>query len=218
MTITVRLYRHSDLDLMLLCNAYGKRFARFVAECIRSYIRKTPPFLAGVPDIVFIKDHENIVSSKYVGVSFSPEEDADILVFLKENIRYGYRNNFIKNILRFYAGSACIAAYCSTEEGCNYLKNQNTSPVQTTIAVTPKIIPTFNVPKKKSVRPPASAPKPRKLLNVSSEPAESSVEPQYNSTFSSVIPTDNSSSSLPERNNVSDKDEMDVFKKFVSMI
>jgi len=128
MTITVRLYRHTDLDLLLLCGAYGKRFARFASECLRSYIRNIPPYLAGMPDIEFVENHDSLVSSKYVGVSFSPTEDADILSFLKNNIRYGYRNNFIKNVLRFYAGRACVAAYCSTKDGYEYLKQSNLQP------------------------------------------------------------------------------------------
>lgn len=199
MTITVRLYRHSDLDLMLLCGAYGKRFARFASECVKSYIRNIPPYLAGVPDIEFVEDHDDIVSSKYVGLSFSSREDGDVLDFLKNNIRYGYRNNFIKNILRLYAGKICIAAYCSTKAGYDRLKQSGVLPSYTGTPVSvPPIIqnnyPTQHTP----ARPP------KRTVQKSAAVSESTkvnIEPPMEETqFAPDIGSTNTEASIKNNN------------------
>lgn len=213
MTITVRLYRHSDLDLLLLCHAYGKRFARLVSDCLRSYIRNIPPYLAGAPNIEFIENHENIVSSKYIGVSLSSTEDADVLAFLKNNIRYGYRNNFIKNILRLYAGRACIAAYCSTKDGYDYLMRTNTQPV-----VPPSIIfPTFPGTPQANAFTPAigieNAPKREPKKRSAPRPVYVKPKNECVSPLRSVSQPETDDPVAPVQTNM--QDNMDVFNMFI---
>lgn len=119
MLITVRAYRHSDLDLMLLGITMGKNFSGFIRECLHCYLRGVP-LRAGIPDIPFVPSENITMQSKSTGVMLKEDEDADVISVLK-NIRYGYRNNFVKNIVRMFTVRNCIAAYADNETCFNFL-------------------------------------------------------------------------------------------------
>ena len=163
MLITVRAYRHSDLDLMLLGSAMGKNFTGFIRECLRCYLRGVP-LRAGIPDIPFVPSEQVTSQSKSTGVMLKDNDDADVIAMLK-NIRFGYRNNFVKNVVRMYTIRQSIAAYADNEACYNMLmlpqeaKYHNTEILPVYEPATRPVSKSEYVPKPKFVAAPKPAQK-----------------------------------------------------------
>ena len=139
MLVTVRAYRHSDLDLMLLGDALGKNYSGFIRECLKSYLRGTP-LHAGIPAIPFVPSDFLASESKSTGVMLKESDDADVIALLK-NIRYGYRNNFIKNIIRMFTLRQSIASYADNARCFSVLMGVPSAEPAVTQTVAPVISP-----------------------------------------------------------------------------
>lgn len=207
MLITVRAYRHTDLDLMLLKDAMGKNFSGFIRECLRCYLRGVP-LRAGIPDIPFVRSELVTDQMKPTGVMLKDSEDADVIAMLK-NIRLGYRNNFVKNIVRMYTIRHCIAAYADNETCyAMLLLPQEVKLSNTTILPIPEQAPVEKkksefVPKPKYVPETPKKPVPQPVTEIPANvmPAAASPVPVMENTSSS---TDvNETQSLPKAEDLS---------------
>jgi len=160
MLITVRAYRHTDLDLMLLGDALGKNYSGFIRECLRCYLRGVP-LRAGIPEIPFVPSEHVTNQSKSTGVMLKEGDDTDIIAMLK-NIRYGYRNNFVKNIVRMYTMMHCIAAYAENEACYAMLRLPQEAKLNNTAVLSiPEARPKSTEPKKEFVSRPKFVAEPK---------------------------------------------------------
>ena len=110
MRITLRLYRQHDLDLVALYRHKGFYFSKAVKQMIVAYANGseyTPPEI-----------DPGDISSGLVATSVTyhitldendPQEAAAI--DLLKDIKYGYRNSFIKALVRTYMGVLPLHAY-----------------------------------------------------------------------------------------------------------
>lgn len=107
MNLTVRLYWQHDLDL--ICLHVSPDFPSFGILCKKAlcaYVRGTE-FSIPVPD----EFHWNkYVDSKTCVVHLDQEKDKDVIQFM-EGIKYGFRCNFLKQIVRGYMDFCFVTPY-----------------------------------------------------------------------------------------------------------
>lgn len=162
MLITVRAYQHSDLDLILLGRAMGRNYSGFIRECLRCYLRGVP-LRAGIPTLSFVSDGELKGQMMQTAVTLKESEDADVIAMMK-NIRDRYKNNFVKNIVRMYTATQCIAAYANNSFAFAHLSKSAEERLRDT-----GVLPVPNVPKVKRVYAQPFIPRPKYKSEVVSE-------------------------------------------------
>lgn len=97
--VTIRLYRLHDPDLLTLMNTHNLSL-RKTAYCVLKAFSKGEFFVISIPPV----NELNYEMAKKVYTSMlilDSEKDADIIEMLSY-IQDGYRNNFIKTLLRLY--------------------------------------------------------------------------------------------------------------------
>lgn len=113
MEITCRLYSRHDMDLILLYKVYRVNLNKLIRMCVKAYLHHEDFALKPLSSIDaekkytykkdFAKDGCEAIHFKNVkiSISFSEKEDAECVELFK-NILPGYRNLFIKQLLRYY--------------------------------------------------------------------------------------------------------------------
>lgn len=105
MNITVRLWRSHDYDLIQLYKNTGFPVNDALKTALRNQVRNTPAYFE-YPQTVYNEDF--IPKSLQFHLKLDDFEDADIIAYLSD-IKDGFRNSFLKNLLR--ASFICPIAY-----------------------------------------------------------------------------------------------------------
>lgn len=100
MNITVRLYRLHDYDLIYLYKNLQYPVKDLMKRALIAYVRNEPEFF-DFPVKVPPEDELLNVKNAQFHLVLHEFEDADIIDFLL-HIKPYYRNNFLKNLVRYY--------------------------------------------------------------------------------------------------------------------
>ena len=110
---TIRLYQRHDMDLITFCELYEVSFAR-AAYCVLKSFVKGETFVLAIPPKKMNSDDElkHLYHKKLI---LDTEKDKDVIALL-ENVLPGYKNSFIKNLLRQYIRMPATELYMKSEE------------------------------------------------------------------------------------------------------
>ena len=110
---TIRLYQRHDMDLITFCELYEVSFAR-AAYCVLKSFVKGETFVLAIPSKKMNSDDElkHLYHKKLI---LDTEKDKDVIALL-ENVLPGYKNSFIKNLLRQYIRMPATELYMKSEE------------------------------------------------------------------------------------------------------
>lgn len=128
MQLTIRIYRHQDLDLMLLAYTVkrysGRSLSAYFKAALRCYLSGAEfPFPVYPPTFCEVLDTE----SKTVNLNLNQKDDRDMIQLLAQ-IRYGYRNAFLKNLLRSYMSASLIGSYAASASTMAYMNQLSVVP------------------------------------------------------------------------------------------
>lgn len=121
MLVEVKLYYYHDLDLIGLFKTGMLPFAATAKAALRAYARKESLHLTGGEAL-----HGYKVRRYYRFNLFLVEEEDDEIIQLLQKIKDGYRNNFIKTVLRFYICAQIPEEYVETGEMHYFLERMDT--------------------------------------------------------------------------------------------
>lgn len=108
MMITLRLYRQHDLDLITLYRHPTFSLPIAIKNALISYVRGKPLYIK--QPTPYKITNEKIPKIVQMHISLDNKFDTDIINWLK-NIKEGYRNSLLKNIVRGYICAPCIYSY-----------------------------------------------------------------------------------------------------------
>ena len=110
---TIRLYQRHDMDLITFCELYEVSFARATYCVLKSFV-KGETFVLAIPPKKMNSDDElkHLYHKKLI---LDTEKDKDVIALL-ENVLPGYKNSFIKNLLRQYIRMPATELYMKSEE------------------------------------------------------------------------------------------------------
>ena len=108
MMVTLRLYRQHDLDLITLYrhplfslpNAIKMSLCAYVRNQ-KFFIKQPQPYEIG---------NEKISKIVQIHIQLSEKSEGDVIEWLR-NIKDGYRNSVLKNVIRAYMAGPCIYSY-----------------------------------------------------------------------------------------------------------
>lgn len=108
MKINVRLYRMHDYDLMSLKYTKSICFSAMIKSILKSYAEGNM-YNVEIP----IPTQKNVKELPYISqVQFKLDDVKDkIVINMLSQIKDGYRNNFIKNLVRQYLKAGCLVEY-----------------------------------------------------------------------------------------------------------
>ena len=118
MMVTLRLYRQHDLDLITLYrhplfslpNAIKMSLCAYVRNQ-KFFIKQPQPYEIG---------NEKISKIVQIHIQLSEKSEGDVIEWLR-NIKDGYRNSVLKNVIRAYMAGPCIYSYI--KESNNIFEN-----------------------------------------------------------------------------------------------
>lgn len=96
---TIRLYKAHDLDLITFAETHEFNIVKAIYSALVSFSKKEA-FVIDIPP----RKHKNFLNDKRVYVktlTLDDKDDAKAIEIL-DKIKQGYRNNFLKNLLRQY--------------------------------------------------------------------------------------------------------------------
>lgn len=108
MKINVRLYRMHDYDLMSLKYTKSICFSAMIKSILKSYAEGNM-YNVEIP----IPTQKNVKELPYITqTQFKLDEVKDkVVIDMLNHIKDGYRNNFIKNLVRQYLKAGCLVEY-----------------------------------------------------------------------------------------------------------
>lgn len=108
MKINVRLYRMHDYDLISLKYTKSICFSAMIKSILKSYA-EGDMYNVEIP----IPTKKNVKDLPYITqTQFKLDEVKDkVVIDMLNNIKDGYRNNFIKNLVRQYIKFGCLVEY-----------------------------------------------------------------------------------------------------------
>lgn len=107
--IIVRLYRHTDLDLMALLDTNGFSLQLFTKMVLKSYADKKV-YYVDIPKPDKISENERVKNERTYIVYFNKETDSEV-IRLFDGIKKRYRNGFIKNVVRKYIFGSSLSCF-----------------------------------------------------------------------------------------------------------
>lgn len=108
MKINVRLYRMHDYDLISLKYTKSICFSAMIKSILKSYAEGNLYNIEiPVPTQKNVKDLPYITQTQFKLDEIKDKSVIDML----GNIKDGYRNNFIKNVIRLYLKTGCLVEY-----------------------------------------------------------------------------------------------------------
>lgn len=111
--VIVRLYRHTDLDLMALLDTEGFSLQLFTKTVLKSYADKKV-YYVDVPKPDKISENERVKNERTYIVYFDTETDSEVIK-LFQGIKNRYRNGFIKNVVRKYIFGSSLSCFFEDE-------------------------------------------------------------------------------------------------------
>lgn len=114
MNKTFRLHRQHDLDLIALYRSKGFNFARELKKALIAYANGYE-YVAPSFEDDFSKGYVATSVTFHISLSESNPEQKKVLDLL-EDVRYGYRNSFVKAVFRSYLSPLPLSAF-SKENG-----------------------------------------------------------------------------------------------------
>lgn len=118
MMVTLRLYRQHDLDLITLYRHPLFSLPNAIKMSLCAYVRNQKFFIKQ-PDPYEI-GNEKISKIVQIHIQLSEKSEGDVIAWLK-NIKDGYRNSVLKNVVRAYMAGPCIYSYI--DEGADNFEN-----------------------------------------------------------------------------------------------
>ena len=109
MHIILRLYRMHDYDIMLLKYNRHINFSRTVRSMLRSFA-DNKIYNIDYSEVVYDIDPKNIPYKSQLVINFDEEKDKKVIEMLL-NIKDGYRNSFIRDVIRLYMSTFFISQY-----------------------------------------------------------------------------------------------------------
>ncbi|MCR5021645.1 MULTISPECIES: hypothetical protein [Ruminococcus] len=113
MYVQVRLYVHQDNDLMMINNAPGFNLDTIIHDAVCAFVRGED---FEIPSLTIKK--KNMKDSGRICVTFDERSDADVISYLK-TVRYGFMNDYLKQITKRYIQRDMFEAAFCAEEGEN---------------------------------------------------------------------------------------------------
>lgn len=121
MIFTMRFYRHCDLDLIsLLWSVKPRQRTKVVKRCIDAYLGIIPFQIEDIPFTIDFND-VSIMNEVYT-LTIRVTENEEI--FIKQ-LKDGFKNNALKNIVRQYIGLHGLPAYATDIDAFNYMSELN---------------------------------------------------------------------------------------------
>ena len=112
--IEVKLYYYHDIDLVSIYRSADISFPDATKKALKAYA-EGKAFKIKVGEKKEKKTHEIYKKCFHYYIALNEEKDKEIIELLN-NITFGYRNNFIKTVLRHYLGCELSAEYLTNND------------------------------------------------------------------------------------------------------
>lgn len=116
MMITLRLYRQHDLDLITLYRHPSFSLPAAIKKALKAYVKKEQ-FAIKQP-ATYELPKEKISKIVQMHIALKEDEDSDIIEWIKD-IKEGFRNSVLKNIIRGYLVGPYVYAYQKSSTACD---------------------------------------------------------------------------------------------------
>ena len=108
--VTIRLYKKQDLDLISLYQCPNFSLPQTIRTVVNACADNKPVFV-DLPDAVELTPLSQLQQCLQFHIIFSEEKDGEQTIRFLKSIRPGYRNNFIKNLIRCYLSGMQMSYY-----------------------------------------------------------------------------------------------------------
>ena len=111
----LRLYPYFDIDLLVMAQDPSTKFSHICKEALKAYVRGNEYSIKRIKPSADIG--RGLIAEKHrldVCIKFDSHKDKDILDFL-DNVKKGYKNMFIKNLVRCYMGGIDLTIFVRGE-------------------------------------------------------------------------------------------------------
>lgn len=115
MNVTIRLYKKQDLDLISLYQCPGFSLAQTIRSVINS-CASANPIQIDLPDEQLYIPLSQLKQSIQFHIIFTEEKDGAATIDFLKRVLPGYRNNFIKNLIRCYMNGMQMHYYFVNSE------------------------------------------------------------------------------------------------------
>lgn len=112
--IEVKLYYYHDIDLVSIYRSADISFPDATKKALKAYA-EGKAFKIKVGEKKEKRTHEIYKKCFHYYIALNEEKDKEIIELLN-NITFGYRNNFIKTVLRHYLGCELSAEYLTNND------------------------------------------------------------------------------------------------------
>ena len=112
--IEVKLYYYHDIDLVSIYRSADISFPDATTKALKAYA-EGKAFKIKVGEKKEKRTHEIYKKCFHYYIALNEEKDKEIIELLN-NITFGYRNNFIKTVLRHYLGCELSAEYLTNND------------------------------------------------------------------------------------------------------
>lgn len=110
MNVTIRLYKKQDLDLISLYQCPNFSLPQTIRTVVNACADNKPVFV-DLPDAVELTPLSQLQQCLQFHIIFSEEKDGEQTIRFLKSILPGYRNNFIKNLIRCYLSGMQMSYY-----------------------------------------------------------------------------------------------------------
>lgn len=225
MNVTIRLYKKQDLDLISLYQCPNFSLPQTIRTVVNACAVNEPIFI-DLPNTVELTPLSQLQQCLQFHIIFSEEKDGEQTIRFLKNILPGYRNNFIKNLIRCYLSGMQMSYYfvntvspvTNTPQPVKEQKKKTEKKQRNKVSVPPKkenISPVINIIPDEKVTVISNgnhAPD----NNVSGEMAEEMAEEQQvNPVIHIEMPQ---AVSEPDNNSENEQDEFDLFSSIENML
>ena len=121
----LRLYPYFDIDLLVMAQDPSTKFSHICKEALKAYVRGNEYSIKRIKPSADIG--RGLIAEKHrldVCIKFDSYKDKDILDFL-DNVKKGYKNMFIKNLVRCYMGGIDLTIFVRGENKSEVLLEES---------------------------------------------------------------------------------------------
>lgn len=126
-TFLLRIYKHHDQDLVYLYRHPNFDFHKFVRQCLLNYFSDEKPFWAKMPEEIPMVYDASVKRIHEVTLTLTSAIYENVWVGLSQ-VRRGYRNAFVKGVIRNYICFANFSFYFNADVK-NKVEKQEGRPV-----------------------------------------------------------------------------------------
>lgn len=108
-SLVVRLYRHTDLDLIALLDTEGFSLPVFTKTVLKSFADKKI-YYVDIPKPCKITDNDRVKNERQYIVYLDKENDSEV-IRLFDGVKKRYRNGFIKGVIRKYIFGSNLSVF-----------------------------------------------------------------------------------------------------------